>query len=96
VLGMSLDEVIRRTTAEPAKFLNRQNEIGTLAVGATADITVLEIEEGEFPLKDSHGVIRNGTQQLEVRHTYRAGRPTGLLPRPVEQHLHARAATSSR
>jgi dihydroorotase len=94
VLGMSLDEVIRRTTAEPAKFLNRQNEIGTLAVGATADITVLEIEEGEFPLKDSHGVIRYGTQQLEVRHTYRAGRPTGLLPRPVEQHLHVRAATS--
>jgi dihydroorotase len=96
LLGMDLDEIIRRTTAEPAKFLNRQHEIGTLAVGATADITVLEIEEGEFPLKDSHGVVKTGTQRLEVRHTFRAGCPTGLLPRPVEQHIHARAATSPR
>ena len=84
-LGMDLDEVIRHTTAEPAKFLGRQHEIGTLGVGATADITVLDIEEGEFPLTDSHGEIRNGKRRLEVRHTFRAGRPTELLPRPADQ-----------
>lgn len=85
-LGMSFDEVIRRTTFEPAKFLSRQQEIGTLAPGAIADITVLDVEEGEFPLTDSHGIVKTGRQRLEVRHTFRAGRQVGLLPRPTEQH----------
>jgi len=90
-LGMDLDEIIRLTTAEPAKFLGRPHDIGTLAVGATADITVLDIEEGEFALTDSHETSRAGTQSFEVRHVFRAGRQAGILPRPNEHQLHARA-----
>ena len=93
-LGMDLDEIIRLTTSEPAKFLGRQHELGTLAVGATADITVLEIEELECALTDSHGVTRAGTQRFEVRHVFRAGRQAGILPRPDEQQLHARSAST--
>ncbi len=82
-LGMPLDDVIRRTTLNPATFLGRAEEIGTLRPGAVADVTVLEVQEGEFPLTDSYGRTEIGRQRLEVRQTLRGGRRVGLLPKPV-------------
>jgi dihydroorotase len=52
-LGMSFDDVLMRTTITPAKFVNRVEGLGTLAVGAPADVAILRIESGEFPLTDS-------------------------------------------
>ena len=81
-LGMSLPEVIRRTTQIPAKFLGREHDLGTLKPGAIADITILEIQDGEFPLVDSEGRIEIGRQHLEPTHVFRSGRQLGVLPRP--------------
>ena len=83
-MGMSLSEVVRRTTLHPAKFLGRENEIGTLKPGSTGDITVLKLEEGEYPLVDSEGRIEIGRQHLEATHVFRSGRQWGILPRPAE------------
>jgi dihydroorotase len=52
-LGMSFDDVLKRTTIAPAKIVNRVDGLGTLAVGAPADIALLAIEDGQFPLTDS-------------------------------------------
>jgi dihydroorotase len=52
-LGMSFDEVLSRTTAAPARIIGRVNGLGTLTVGGPADIALLQIEDGEFPLTDS-------------------------------------------
>jgi dihydroorotase len=52
-LGMTFDDVLLRVTATPAKIVNRIPLLGTLAVGAPADVAVLAIEEGEFALVDS-------------------------------------------
>lgn len=52
-LGMSFDDVLTRTTIAPAKIVNRLPGMGTLAVGAPADVAVLRIEDGAFPLVDS-------------------------------------------
>ena len=82
-LGMPLPEVIRRTTQIPARFLGRDNELGTLKPGAIADITVLELQTGEFPLVDSEGRVEIGQQRLEPTHVFRAGRRLGVLPRPA-------------
>ncbi len=81
-LGMSLPEVIRRTTQIPAKFLGHENELGTLKPGAIADITILELQDGEFPLVDSEGRVEIGRQHLEPTHVFRSGRQFGVLPRP--------------
>jgi dihydroorotase len=83
-LGMALPEVIRRTTLTPALFLGRENELGTLKPGAVADITVLELQNGEFPLVDSEGRVEIGNRHLEPTHVFRSGRQLGLLPGPVE------------
>jgi dihydroorotase len=52
-LGMSFDDVLSRTTVAPARIVNRVDGLGTLAVGSPADIALLKIEDGEFPLTDS-------------------------------------------
>ena len=52
-LGMSIDDVLSRTTIAPAKIVNRLPGMGTLAVGSPADVALLRIEEGAFPLVDS-------------------------------------------
>lgn len=79
-LGMSVPEIIRRSTATCAAWLGIADEIGTLKPGACADITVLDIVDGEIPLTDSEGVTEIGQRSFEVRHCFRAGRRGGLLP----------------
>jgi dihydroorotase len=73
-LGLPLDEALRKVTATPADVIRMPGQIGTLAVGAWGDAVVLELEEGEFPLVDSHGVIRTGRQRIVPTTTVRAGR----------------------
>lgn len=80
-LGMSVPEIIRRSTATCSAWLGMADEIGTLKPGACADITVLDIVDGEFPLMDSEGVTEIGRRSFEVRHCFRAGRKVGLLPK---------------
>lgn len=75
-LGVPLPEVIRRVTANAAKALAhhpRTADIGTLAPGAPADVAVLEIEEGAFPLTDSYQQTRAHNCRLVARHTIQGG-----------------------
>ena len=71
-MGMSLKEVVERSTVTPARNIRRR-ELGTLSVGAEADVAVLELEEGEFGFVDSGLARMNGTQRLLCHMTMRAG-----------------------
>ncbi len=51
-LGMTLDEVVRRSTEIPARVLGLEGALGTLRVGAEGDVTVMREEEGRFGLVD--------------------------------------------
>ena len=55
-LGLDLDEVVAMVTANPARLLRMQDEIGTLAPGSVADVSVLELATGRFMLSDNSGV----------------------------------------
>ena len=73
MLGLSLEEVIRMSTLNPAIVLHKENEIGTLKVGACADITMMRMEKGNFIYEDSADEKRTGNEKLTVTHTVRAG-----------------------
>jgi len=73
MLGLSLDEVIKRSTLNPAIVLKKEDEIGALKVGACADITIFRMDEGEFTFADSAGERRIGNKKLTVTHTVRGG-----------------------
>jgi dihydroorotase len=73
-LGMSFEDVLVRSTVNPAKEIGRYPELGTLGVGRVADIAVLEAETGVFVFKDSWPAKRLGTKRLENVMTVRAGK----------------------
>jgi dihydroorotase len=74
LLGMSVREVIERATANSARVFNFGAEIGTLKPDAEADVSVLEMREGDFTFTDSDGKTRAGREKLVPVVTIRAGK----------------------
>jgi dihydroorotase len=88
-IGYPLADVVRMTTARPASVLGLDSEIGALAVGRDADITILDHVEGDFTFTDTTGQAFRGGHGLVPVHTLRAGvshsphwgtHPWGWLP----------------
>ena len=73
LLGMSLEDVLLRSTVNPAKEIGRFPEIGTLSVGNTADIAVLENQNGVFAFKDAWPAKKLGAHRLDCVLTIRDG-----------------------
>lgn len=72
-IGMTLEQVIERTTVNPAKAI-RRTDLGRLEVGGVADIAVLKVEEGEFAFLDSGRGKLIGDKNIACAMTVRAGR----------------------
>jgi dihydroorotase len=71
-MGMSLDDVIYRSTWNPARIIHRE-ELGHLSVGAMADVAVLRLDKGKFGFVDSWGAGMYGTQLLRGELTVASG-----------------------
>lgn len=72
-MGMSLDDVILRSTWNPAREIKRE-ELGNLSTGAVADLAVFKLEKGNFGFVDMNGARLRGTQRLSCELTLRAGK----------------------
>lgn len=72
-LGLSMEEVITRSTWNPAQVIRRP-DLGHLSPGTEADITILRVHEGEFGFMDSRGRKISGNRKIEAELTLRAGR----------------------
>jgi dihydroorotase len=64
LLGMPLDQVIARGTSNAAKVFPAFKDRGTLRVGAPADVSILELREGNIEFVDNEGGKRIGTKRL--------------------------------
>jgi dihydroorotase len=64
LLGMSADQVIARVTANAAHAIPEYKGYGTLRTGAVADVTVLDLREGNFEFADNYGGKRQGQRRL--------------------------------
>ncbi len=71
-LGMSLQEVILKSTWNPAKQIHRE-KYGHLSVGATADIAVFKLERGDFGFIDSDKMMMKGSQKITCEMTWMGG-----------------------
>jgi dihydroorotase len=63
-LGFSLPEVVQMATANAARLLGRDGELGSIRVGAPADISILRREEREWQARDSQNGTMRATQAL--------------------------------
>lgn len=81
-LGFSLEQVVAKATVEPARIIDRVPGLGTLQVGAPADVAVLDVVDGAVELVDTMKNVRSGSRKLVPWLTVRAGRPFGRPPLP--------------
>jgi dihydroorotase len=72
-MGMSLDDVIYRSTWNPARVIHRE-QLGHLSEGGIADIAILRLEKGQFGFVDSWGARMDGNQRLTCELTVASGR----------------------
>jgi dihydroorotase len=72
-LGMELPAVIEATTAAPAGAVRRADTIGALAPGREADVTVLELVDGEHDLVDAAEEHERAAARLVPRWVVRGG-----------------------
>ncbi len=73
-LGLPFDEVIEKATYNAAKTIKRENQLGNLKIGTTADVAVLELLDGEFEFYDAHDTKFVGTQKINPVLTIREGK----------------------
>ena len=72
-MGLSIDEVVARSTWNPAREIHRE-ELGNLSVGAPADVAVLRLEQGQFGFTDMYGARLRGDRRLACELTLRDGK----------------------
>ncbi len=71
-MGMSLGDVILRSTWNPAQEIKR-TDLGHLSVGARADVAVLRLREGNYGFVDVTGGRMLANRKLECELTLRDG-----------------------
>ena len=72
-MGLSVQEVILRSTWNPANVIHRP-DLGSLSVGSDADVAVFSLQKGDFGFLDVRRTKLKGTQKLEAELTLRAGK----------------------
>jgi dihydroorotase len=88
-IGYTLADVVKATTASAASALGLQHEIGSISVGRDADLSIIDVVEGDFTFTDSAGQEFRGGYGLVPVRTLKAGEefspgwgthPWGWLP----------------
>ena len=87
-LGMPIEEVIRACTSRPAAILRLDGQIGTLRPGAFADVALLRLSNGNFPLYDTDRIVRASGKSFECISTVANGKILDPAPwPPVPDHV---------
>jgi dihydroorotase len=88
-IGYSLADVVRWTTANAAKGMGMGDQLGAIAVGREADLSIFDVVEGKWKFTDTLNQVFTGTQALVPVQTIRHGElfspdwgpyPWGWLP----------------
>ena len=80
-LGLTVDQVIDRVTLTPTRIYKFPEKIGTLEPGVTADVTVLELQEGNFELIDQQNNKRTAKRKFVPVATVHGGTLTKIDPK---------------
>ena len=86
-LGLSLPQIVPMVTTNAARMLGMEDELGSLRVGAVADVSVLADDRGRFRLSDTEGTEVITDRMLRPLFCLRAGRrydaAAPILPQAV-------------
>lgn len=71
-MGLNLNEVINAVSWGAAKSINKLS-LGNLSIGSVADITILNLHEGDFGFIDTKNKKMKGSKKLECEMTIKGG-----------------------
>jgi dihydroorotase len=74
LLGLSLEQVIACATVNAAAAIAVFKGLGTLRVGAPADVCVFDVEDGDFEFVDNERSVRKGRQKIVTRAVIAGGK----------------------
>jgi dihydroorotase len=80
--GVTIDDVVLRATARPAKIAGLEGVVGSLRPGTNADVAILEMRDGNFEFRDTDGNAVAGARRLITHLTLKDGRV--CYERPAE------------
>jgi dihydroorotase len=83
-LGLTVEQVIERVTLTPTKVFRFPEKHGTLEPGVAADVTVIDLQQGNFELPDQQGNKRTATQKFVPVATVHGGTLTKVDPKVHE------------
>ncbi len=72
-LGFTLEQVVSMATTAPARVIGRVPKLGTLQIGAPADLSIMEIVEGAVSFVDTRNNKRDGKMHLRPAGTVVGG-----------------------
>jgi dihydroorotase len=72
-MGFSLDQVVAMATVNAARAIGKLPKLGTLAVGAPADVTMVEVVEGPVEFVDTRNNKRQGKVHIKPVQAVAAG-----------------------
>lgn len=76
-MGFTLEQVLAMATINPAKVIGKMPKLGTLEVGAPADMTLLDVVEGPVSFVDTRRNNRDGRIHIKPAQTVAGGVPFG-------------------
>jgi dihydroorotase len=76
-LGFTLEQVVQMATAVPARIINRLPLLGSLRIGAPADVTLIEVVQGPVEFVDTRNNKRQGKAYIRPVQAVLGGVPFG-------------------
>jgi dihydroorotase len=88
-LGLPIEQVVERVTLAPTKVFKFPEKVGTLEPGVTADVTVIDVQEGSFELIDQQNNKRTAKRKIVPVATVHGGTLMKIDPALHEAVPHA-------
>ena len=82
-LGVSFEDTIRMTTSKPAEILGITDDLGSLRVGTTADISIVDLVKGDFSFREASGITKAGSEAIKPVIAIKDG-----VPQPLDHGPH--------
>ena len=79
-LGLTVEQVIERVTLTPTRIFKFPEKVGTLETGVAADVTVIDLQQGNFELIDQQNNKRIARQKFVPVAVVHGGTVTKIDP----------------
>ena len=72
--GIPIEDVVRLSTLTPAEKMGIVEDLGSLAAGTTADVSILSVDEGDYTYMDAERKTTAASRKINSVETVKDGK----------------------